>query len=100
MRILDPAEKQRLADVRRRSGERWQKFLAEGPSDPLGAIAWLAGAVGGTPADPTEMAARIDRAREAQFTWRQIADALGEGDTPAAGRRVMDRRKFWASQAG
>ncbi len=98
MRLLDLAEKQRLADVRRHSADRWQAFLADGPSDPLGAIAWLTGVVGTTPTDPTEMSARIDRARDEQFTWRQIADALGEGDTPTAARRVMDRRKFWASQ--
>lgn len=97
MRILDEAEKDRLAEIRDESARRWRALVDEGPDDALGAIAWLAGAVGPTPPDPGEMQARIERARAEQFTWRQIADALGEGDSPEAARRVMDRQKFWSS---
>ena len=95
VRLLDEDEKIRLAEIRDRSVERWQQHLAAGPDDPLGALAWLVGLVGPTPPDSSEMQLRIDRAKRAGFTWRQIADALGEGDTPEAGRRVRDRRKAW-----
>lgn len=95
VRLLDDDEKRRLTEVRRRSAHEWQEFLEAGPEDALGALAWLAGALGPTPDDPTEMMARIDRARVEDIPWRQIADALGEGDSPEAGRRVMDRRRGW-----
>ena len=98
VRILAPAEKDRLADIRETSARRWKAFVDEGPSDALGAIAWLVGAVGSTPADFRQMRVRLERARAEGFTWRQIADALGEGDSPEAARRVMDRQRFWASQ--
>ena len=100
VRALDSPEKKRLASIREQSAAQWQTFLTDGPDDSLGALAWLVGATGPTPADPHEMRDRIDQARDEQFTWRQIADALGEGDSPEAGRRVMDRQKLWSERVG
>jgi hypothetical protein len=74
-------------------------FLDTGvPSDPLGALAWIAGAIGPTPASPLDgvLLARIDQARRERFTWRQIAAAMGEGDSADDARRVRDRFTFWS----
>ena len=95
VRLLDDDEKARLAELRQRSAGRWEELVAEGPTDALGALAWLAGAVGTNPSDPGELKARVDRAKADGFTWRQIADALGEGDSPQAARRLMDRHRTW-----
>ena len=97
VRTLDGDERQRLAAVRKQAVAGWLDLRKAGPKDALGALAWLAGIEGKTPNDPAEMVKRLDRARREKFTWREIADALGEGDTPAAARRVRDRRKVWES---
>ncbi|MGB5760293.1 MAG: hypothetical protein WBM50_25480 [Acidimicrobiales bacterium] len=94
VRLLSEEEKQRLDEVRRSARQRAEALINDGPDDPLGALAWLAGVLGRpTDGGTDEMRDRIDLARSANFTWRQIADALGEGDSPDAGRRIMDRRK-------
>ncbi len=96
MRLLGDDEKQRLDEVRRDARQRAEALINEGPDDPLGALAWLAGILQRpTDGGSDEMRDCIDEARSANFTWRQIADALGEGDSPEAGRRIMDRRKSW-----
>jgi alkylhydroperoxidase family enzyme len=95
VQTLDEAERARLAELRAGAVNAWTTIVTNGPDDPLGALAWLVGLIGPTPYDPTAMAAAIDRARAAGFTWRQIADALGEGNTLEVSRRVMDRRLRW-----
>ncbi len=94
-RLLEEGEKERLESLRLQGRAKWDEYLQAGPTDALGALAWLVGVSGSVPSGTEEMKRRIDQAREENFTWRQIADALGEGDSPEAGRRVMDRRKLW-----
>lgn len=93
---LDEAEQQRLAAIRSdATGER-AKLAATGPGDALGSLAWLSGVLDPTTGQ-TLLAEAMDRARAEGFTWRQIAQALDEGDSAEDGRRIMDRRKSWTT---
>lgn len=97
VRVLDEKEKARLARVRQRGADAWSQLQRKAPEDPLGALAWAAGVMGPTPADPCPMRDLVQRARADGFAWREISAALGEGDTPADARRVRDRQAFWAA---
>lgn len=99
IQMLDPAENERLAKIRSRASHEQMAFLdANAPTDPLGALAWIAGATGPAPASPLDgpLLARIELARRERFTWREIAAAMGEGDSADDARRVRDRFAFWS----
>jgi hypothetical protein len=96
IRVLDDKEKTRLESVRERAAQTWAQIQRKAPGDPLGALAWEAGVMGPTPPDPSRMLDLMERARHEGFAWREISDALGEGDSPEAGRRVRDRYKSWS----
>ncbi len=96
VRTLDDKEKARLDRVRQRAAQAWAQLQRKAPSDILGALAWEVGVMGPTPPDPSHMLELLDRARAEGFAWREISDALGEGDTPPAARRVRDRHMFWS----
>lgn len=93
---LDPSEIERLASIRADAVTAHEQLATGGPPDPLGALAWLATILDPT-STPTLLGQAMDRARAEGYTWRQIAQALDEGDTPEDGRRIMDRRKSWAA---
>lgn len=95
IRLLDQSEKVRLQRVRERAVAASIRLQDKAPGDPLGALAWEAGLTGAAPADPSRMCGLIAAAKSEEFTWREIADALGEGDTPPDARRVRDRYEAW-----
>jgi hypothetical protein len=102
-KTLDQAEQQRLNEIRARGGEAMRTALtglvAQGPDDTLGALAWLAGSLGSgvdNPVAAEALSPAITRARTERFSWREIADALGEGDTIEDSRRVRERHRRWS----
>lgn len=92
-------ESARLQELRSDSLDRHRSLLADGPSDSLGALAWKAGSVvDDSHSFDNDLRLKIQRARDDRFTWREIADALGEGDDDEAARRVADKQK-WRNRA-
>lgn len=94
IQTLSPDDRQRLDAIRHEAAGQQLAFLdREKPEDALGALAWVAGAIGSAPVPPLDipLAAEIRRARLDKFTWRQIAAAIGEGDSADDARRVRDR---------
>ena len=95
VRLLDTTEKGRLQRVRDRAIAATNRLQEKAPGDALGALAWEVGLHGATPSDPSRLHDLIKAAKDEKFTWREIADALGEGDEPADARRVRDRYEAW-----
>lgn len=95
VRLLDEKEKARLQGVRDRALAASTRLQNKAPGDALGALAWEVGLYGATPSDPSRMLDLIKAAKGESFTWREIADALGEGDAPPDARRVRDRYESW-----
>lgn len=101
-RDLSEAEQLRLQQLRDQSAAALDRHLEDGPGpdDPLGRLAWKAGTMRpeGEPFDE-DLRQRIEVATEARFTWREISDALGKGDSPAAARRVRENQGNWNETA-
>jgi hypothetical protein len=98
-RILSTDDHERLKATRDGAGVEFREFVDQrSPTDPLGSIAWLVGAIGHAPTDPwtAELVARIAHARSERFSWRQISGAMGEGDSGDDARRVRDRFTMWS----
>lgn len=94
IQTLAPDEQERLATIRAEASQQQSDLLtARAPADTLGALAWIAGAVGPAPLPPLDivMNGQIEQARRDGFTWRQIASAVGEGESADDARRVRDR---------
>ena len=98
-RTLDADAVQRLAKLRDKAASERRRLISElsaaGPDDALSAIAWTVAVEGAIPEDPTRLVDLIDQARASRLTWREIAEASGEGSSQADARRVRERYRLW-----
>jgi len=95
---LAPSESQRLAEIRERAAKYANPTLDKaGVSDEraLDSLAWIAGCEDAAQAN---LAKWVAAARRARWSWRAIADAMGEGGDEAAGRRVAARYRGMVSE--
>lgn len=94
-RAIDSDDLERWAALRAESRARHEALLDEGPVDLLDNLAWKAGgeSLDDYPFD-NDLRERIERARQARFTWREISAALGQGDSPEAARRIADQQNW------
>ena len=95
-RAIDASDRRRLAEIRHEATTRQAELVAARPADPLEAVAWMAGL--GELGDADELMNTIQQARDARFEWKEIAEAIGDGHSAPAARRVADRFKFWLRQ--
>ncbi len=96
-RDLSDDEHQRLQALREESSKAIAAHLAAGPGpdDPLGQLAWKAGAsVDDSQPFDEDLRQRVNTARDARYSWREISGALGEGDDPASARRVREKQEW------
>ncbi len=100
-RDLSDTEQERLQELREESASAMADHLTAGPGpdDPLGRLAWKAGTTVQTeyPFDE-DLRQRVNLAKDARFSWREISAALGEGDDPASARRVREKQE-WRNHA-
>lgn len=86
-----------LEETRTRAKAEFQNFINAGPgeSEVLARLAWFSGSFGDIryPFHP-RLRELINHARDARFTWREIAQALGEGDSDADVRRVREKQEW------
>ena len=84
-----PAEtKKHLAGIRAKATTA-RADLANGAewSGPLEQVAWISAALGPGP----ELDAAIERARQARCMWRELSEAVGNGDDRDEARRLQQR---------
>lgn len=102
IKVLTPVDSERLAQLREQAAHEVRSataaVAARQPEGTLEALAWVAGVDGANPTDPTMLRNLIDRARAERLSWREIADAVGEGGSQSDARRIRDRHRLWTSR--
>lgn len=96
-RDISTEDSARWQELRARSAHGMQAHLAAGPGSesPLDRLAWKAGSL----PEPqysfdNDLREKIEEARAARYSWREISAALGEGDDEVSARRVKDKQAW------